>query len=137
MITHVAIRSNGIVYSLPAPHRHHHILWILSKRRGNEGAPDVADEHLLTQTPDAGMDSQGFLDDGCKYLTRKEAEPVAMLSGQIKNGKITRQCTDVTYNAITTDFWANLDLIGSQENNVHLTSVRGVALSGNVLYSGH
>jgi N-acetylglutamate synthase-like GNAT family acetyltransferase len=23
--------------------------------------------------------------------------------------------TDVTYNAITTDFWANLDLIGSQE----------------------
>jgi TldD protein len=28
---------------------------------------------------------------------------------EIKNGKITRQCTDVTYNAITTDFWGNLD----------------------------
>ncbi len=28
---------------------------------------------------------------------------------EIKNGKITRMCTDVTYNAITTDFWANLD----------------------------
>ena len=28
---------------------------------------------------------------------------------EIKNGKITRQVTDVTYNAITTDFWANLD----------------------------
>jgi TldD protein len=34
---------------------------------------------------------------------------------EIKNGKITRMVTDVTYNAITTDFWANLDLIGSQE----------------------
>jgi len=28
---------------------------------------------------------------------------------EIKNGKITRQVTDVTYNAITTDFWGNLD----------------------------
>lgn len=28
---------------------------------------------------------------------------------EIKKGKITRMCTDVTYNAITTDFWANLD----------------------------
>jgi TldD protein len=28
---------------------------------------------------------------------------------EIKNGKITRQVTDVTYNAITTDFWKNLD----------------------------
>jgi TldD protein len=30
---------------------------------------------------------------------------------EIKNGKITRQCTDVTYNAITTDFYANLDAV--------------------------
>lgn len=30
---------------------------------------------------------------------------------EIKNGKVTRMCTDVTYNAITTDFWANLDAI--------------------------
>src|SRR6266508_682872 len=34
---------------------------------------------------------------------------------EIKNGKKTRMVTDVTYNAITTDFWANLDAIGSQE----------------------
>ena len=35
---------------------------------------------------------------------------------EIKNGKITRQCTDVTYNAITTDFWGNLDgLTGPKE----------------------
>ena len=31
---------------------------------------------------------------------------------EIKNGKITRQVTDVTYNAITTDFWGNLDAAG-------------------------
>ena len=34
---------------------------------------------------------------------------------EIKNGKKTRMVTDFTYNAITTDFWANLDLIGGQE----------------------
>ena len=34
---------------------------------------------------------------------------------EIKHGKITRMVTDVTYNAITTDYWANLDLIGSAE----------------------
>jgi TldD protein len=32
---------------------------------------------------------------------------------EIKNGKVTRMVTDVTYNAITTDFWANLDAAGS------------------------
>jgi len=34
---------------------------------------------------------------------------------EIKNGKVTRMVTDVTYNAITTDFWGNLDAIGGQE----------------------
>lgn len=87
-LTHVAIRSGGIVYSLPAPHRHHHILWILSKRRGNEGAPDVPDEHLFVETPSPGMDSQGFLDAAGNYLTRKEAEPVAFANGQVKRGKL-------------------------------------------------
>ena len=32
---------------------------------------------------------------------------------EIKNGKVTRMVTDVTYNAITTDFWANMDAAGS------------------------
>jgi TldD protein len=30
---------------------------------------------------------------------------------EIKDGKITRMVTDVTYNAITTDFWGNLDAV--------------------------
>ena len=41
---------------------------------------------------------------------------------EIKNGKITRQCTDVTYNAITTDFWKNLDgITGPKEYQMHGT----------------
>ncbi len=41
---------------------------------------------------------------------------------EIKNGKITRMCTDVTYNAITTDFWGNLDAItGPSEYQKHGT----------------
>jgi TldD protein len=41
---------------------------------------------------------------------------------EIKNGKITRQCTDVTYNAITTDFWGNLTaLTGPKEWQMHGT----------------
>lgn len=33
---------------------------------------------------------------------------------EIKNGKVTRMATNVTYNAITTDFWANLNAVGNQ-----------------------
>ena len=35
---------------------------------------------------------------------------------EIKNGKKTRMVTDVTYNAITTDFWGNLDAISGKES---------------------
>jgi len=41
---------------------------------------------------------------------------------EIKNGKITRMVTDVTYNAITTDFWGNLDgITGPNEYQKHGT----------------
>jgi TldD protein len=41
---------------------------------------------------------------------------------EIKNGKITRQVTDVTYNAITTDFWGNLDgMTGPKQYEKHGT----------------
>jgi TldD protein len=35
---------------------------------------------------------------------------------EIKNGKRTRMVSNVTYNAITTDFWANLDAISGPES---------------------
>ncbi|MCL4811032.1 MAG: TldD/PmbA family protein [Vicinamibacteraceae bacterium] len=34
---------------------------------------------------------------------------------EIRNGKVTRMVTDFTYNAITTDFWANLEAVGPPE----------------------
>ncbi|MEX0907561.1 MAG: TldD/PmbA family protein [Gemmatimonadota bacterium] len=42
---------------------------------------------------------------------------------EIRDGKINRMVTDVTYNAITTDFWANLDAVtGPGEWEMHGTS---------------
>jgi TldD protein len=35
---------------------------------------------------------------------------------EIRNGKVTRMVTNVTYNAITTDFWGNLDAISGPEH---------------------
>ncbi len=35
---------------------------------------------------------------------------------EVKNGKITRMVSDVTYNAITTDFWGNLDATSNKES---------------------
>jgi TldD protein len=35
---------------------------------------------------------------------------------EVKNGKKTRMATNVTYNAITTDFWGNLDAISGKES---------------------
>jgi len=35
---------------------------------------------------------------------------------EVKNGKKTRMVSNVTYNAITTDFWANLDAISGKES---------------------
>ncbi|MEW6320311.1 MAG: TldD/PmbA family protein [Acidobacteriota bacterium] len=35
---------------------------------------------------------------------------------EIKNGKKTRMLSDVTYNAITTDFWNNLDAVSGKES---------------------
>jgi len=41
---------------------------------------------------------------------------------EIRDGKVTRMVTDVTYNAITTDFWANLDgITGPDEWQMHGT----------------
>jgi hypothetical protein len=87
-LTHVAIRKDGIVYSLPAPNRHHHILWILAERKGLPNVPSVADESMLVETPNAGEDSQGFLDESGRYLNRRQAEVNAFLFNQIKNGKL-------------------------------------------------
>jgi TldD protein len=35
---------------------------------------------------------------------------------EVKNGKKTRMVSNVTYNAITTDFWGNLDAISGKDS---------------------
>lgn len=74
IITHVAIRFNGVVWSLPRPYRHGHVqaiyalLWRPEMRQPRGGGDG---------------DDQGFLDEDGKFLTREEAEVVARASGQL------------------------------------------------------
>src|SRR5882762_9761052 len=78
---------------------------------GPKGSPSV--EQIIKDTKD------GVLVDGRGSYSIDQQRYNGQFGGncfwEIKNGKVTRMVTDVTYNAITTDFWANLDLIGSQE----------------------
>jgi TldD protein len=78
---------------------------------GAQGSPNV--EEMIKDTRD------GVLIDGRGSYSIDQQRYNGQFGGncfwEIKNGKITRMVTDVTYNAITTDFWANLDLIGSRE----------------------
>lgn len=64
MITHVAIKYNGTIYSLPAPNRHHDVIRSIGGIKG----PDV----------------QGFLDDKRHFLNRVQALIHAKHYGQLK-----------------------------------------------------
>jgi hypothetical protein len=70
-ITHVAIRFQDNIYSLPKPNRHHNVIW-----------------HIVNVTGikpiNASGDNQGFLDSEGQYLTRKEALDLAVKAGQLK-----------------------------------------------------
>lgn len=76
-ITHVAIRFQGVIYSLPAPNRHHHVI-----------------RHIVDTTEfksvDAREEDQGFLDESGRYLTRKQALYSAKVNNQIKPGAVIR-----------------------------------------------
>jgi len=71
MITHVAIRFNGKIYSLPAPNRHHDVIRLIVQETG-------------AKTVDAREDDQGFLIDGDRYCRRKPALRIATECGQLK-----------------------------------------------------
>jgi hypothetical protein len=74
-LTHVACKdTEGRVWSLPRPFRHHHVLRVMH----DHGAQCAEDNHF----------SQGFLDKSGRYLHRKAAFVSAHENGQIKNGKI-------------------------------------------------
>lgn len=69
-ITHVAIRFDGVVYSLPQPHRHHHVIRMIVE---------------MTNVATVDNDEQGFLDESGHFLDRVEALASARLFGQIKD----------------------------------------------------
>lgn len=74
-LTHAAcIDTEGRVWSLPRPFRHHHVLRVMH-------------EHGAKQAED-NRDSQGFLDASGRYLRRPAALISAQMNGQLKNGRI-------------------------------------------------
>ena len=78
---------------------------------GPKGSPTP--EQIIADTKD------GVLIDGRGSYSIDQQRYNGQFGGdafwEIKNGKKTRQVTDVTYNAITTEFWANLNAIAGTE----------------------
>ena len=81
-------------------------------RAGPAGSPTP--EQIIADTKD------GVLIDGRGSYSIDQQRYNGQFGGnafwEIKNGKITRMVSNVTYNAITTDFWANLDAISGKES---------------------
>jgi TldD protein len=79
---------------------------------GPKGSPTA--EQIVADTKD------GVLIDGRGSYSIDQQRYNGQFGGncfwEIKNGKKTRMVSDVTYNAITTDFWANLDAIGGSDS---------------------
>lgn len=74
-ITHVAIRFQDKIYSLPKPNRHHDVI-----------------RHIIETNPglsyvDAMGDDQGFLDESGRYLNRKQALLTAKVNDQLLEGR--------------------------------------------------
>jgi TldD protein len=79
---------------------------------GPAGSPSPAE--IIADTKD------GVLIDGTGSFSIDQQRYNGQFGGnafwEIKNGKRTRMLTNVTYNAITTDFWGNLDAISGREH---------------------
>ena len=75
---------------------------------GPKGSPGI-DEMIADVKVGVLVDGQGsFSIDQQRYNGQFGGDAF----WEIKNGKKTRMVTDFTYNAITTDFWGNLDAVG-------------------------
>lgn len=73
MLTHVAIRFQGKIWSLPAPNRHHNVIRMIVRETG-------------VQTVDVDLrDDQGFLDENGTYYGRAPALVHALACGQLKD----------------------------------------------------
>lgn len=76
-ITHVAIRYNDQIWSLPKPYRHQDIFRVIMNLN-----PEIKYIPLLDD------DDCGFLDENGRYLRRRSAMVNALLHEQVKGGKI-------------------------------------------------
>ena len=77
MITHVAIKQDGVVYSLPKPMRHHNVIHVMCEECGF----------------DMVSGEQGFLVEdgrGHMFVNRKEAFEIAFTCDQILDEDKTR-----------------------------------------------
>ena len=72
-ITGVAIRNEGIIYSLPSPSRHHHVIRYMNRK-------GFGPEHMI---------DQGFVTDKGRFVDRKEAALHARVSLQVPEIKKT------------------------------------------------
>ena len=74
-IVAAAVYANGLIFTKPAPARHHHIL--------NSMAKDFGIDASIHGSPDA----QGFLTDQGEFLDRRLAMVCAIDAGQLEQGK--------------------------------------------------
>lgn len=74
MITHVAIRWDGRIWSLPRPYRHHHVIETISRLTGAKYI-DCRDDNQ----------DQGFLDDTGRYVNRVDGLAEALKNKQVKD----------------------------------------------------
>ena len=64
----VAVIYQGKTYSLPPPNRHHNVLRVIYDSNGNQPIHE---------------NEQGFLDNEDIFMDRKEAQEIALASGQV------------------------------------------------------
>ena len=71
-IVAAAVFGGGVIWSLPAPNRHHNVLWEMDR---------VGVDAILHGGPDA----QGFVTSKGRFVTRDEAAEIAISAGQINS----------------------------------------------------
>ncbi len=69
LIHAVAITQDGIVFTLPRPARHHHVIKYITSKPGRKYNPKLGE--------------QGFITDSGNFVTREQAAILALASGQV------------------------------------------------------
>ena len=70
---------DGIIWTLPRPARHHHIVWVMNKI-----GETLSDDHPVM----IYRREQGFIDDKGTFFNRIDAAVIAKECKQLLNGKL-------------------------------------------------